>query len=65
MVYTYRCQNCPMRAHPLCAYLAGWNMALDHRDQVLLDCCAEGLDREKQSHRRKFILNYKKILYKA
>jgi predicted nucleic acid-binding Zn ribbon protein len=54
-----------MRAHPLCAFLAGWNMALDHRDQVLLECCSEGLDKEKQSHRRKFILNYKKILYKA
>lgn len=40
-------------------------MALDERDRVVLDCCAEGLDRDKQSHRRKFVLNYKKILYKA
>lgn len=40
-------------------------MGLDERDHVILDCCSEGLDREEQSHRRKFMLNYKKILYKA
>lgn len=64
-VYTYPCRSCSSRAHPLCAYLAGWNMGLDENDRVVLECCSAGLDREKQSYRRKFVLNYKKILYKA
>lgn len=40
-------------------------MGLDESDRVVLECCSLGLDKEKQSYRRKFILNYKKILYKA
>jgi hypothetical protein len=64
-VYTYQCRKCVNRAHPLCAYLSGWNMSLDENERVALECCSEGLDREKQSYRRKFVLNYKKILYKT
>jgi hypothetical protein len=64
-VYTYPCKVCQNRAHPLCAYLAGWNLCLDSSERVELECCAAGLDKEKQSYRRKFMLNYKKILYKT
>jgi hypothetical protein len=63
-VYTYPCSYCPNKAHPLCAYLAGWNLELVDDSALLLQCC-QGVDQEKQSYRRKFILNYKKILYKS
>ncbi len=64
-VYTYACGRCSRRAHPLCAYLGGWNMWLDERESVVLECCTAGLEREKQSYRRKFMLNYRKLLYKT
>jgi hypothetical protein len=64
-VYTYQCESCAERAHPLCAFLNGWNMWLDEDMGVRLECCHPSLDKEKQSYRRKFVLNYKKMLFKS
>lgn len=61
-VYTHPCRLCGTRAHPLCAYLSGWN--LDFSEEGLEMQCCGGVELEINSYRRKFMLNYKKLLYK-
>ena len=62
-VYTYPCGICSAKAHPLCAYLSGWNIELLEDGGLSLQCCG-GVDLEGNKERRKFMLNYKKYLYK-
>lgn len=63
--YTYKCTNCEQFAHPLCAYLQGWRMKFDRQTGVSLNCCEVGVDRDKNEKKRKFILNYKKCVFRV
>ena len=40
-------------------------MWFDAGGKVQLACCGEGVNREGLAHVRKFVLNYKKMLFKS